>query len=332
MTNFPVTASTLSATALGTLVKQQYNLTDDFKCSLFRTGINHTYFIKNKNTTYVLRVYCLNWRTKQEILEEVKILELLKNSGLGVSYALTDKNKSVLQKVQAPEGERYAVLFSFAKGEKVRFIDNDTCFAIGTLMGKIHNVTMGKTIARINYTEETLVTKPYKFATQYFDADLPEMEYIKAQGKLVDDSFKNVINKDIPKGIIHLDIWYDNMSITDTREITIFDFDFCGNGYLVLDVAYFCKQLFHIETDKEVYQLKVKEFLKGYQKQRVLSKQEIEFIPIAATAIWLFYLGVQAQRFDWSNIFLSKNYLKMYVGRLKNWNTYCNENKNAFTL
>lgn len=332
MTNFPVTASTLSATALSTLVKQQYNLTDDFKCSLFRTGINHTYFLKNKNTSYVLRVYFHNWRTKQEILEEVKLLELLKNNGLGVSYALTDKNSCVIQKIQAPEGERYAVLFSFAEGDKIRSIDHNTCFAIGRLMGKIHNVTMGKTIARINYTAETLVSKPYNFTTQYFDTNLPEMEYIKTQGKVVKKTFKNVTHKNIPKGIIHLDIWYDNMSITNNREITIFDFDFCGNGYLVLDVAYFCKQLFHIETDKETYQLKVKEFLKGYQKQRALSKEEIEFIPIAANAIWLFYLGVQAQRFDWSNIFLSENYLKMYLGRLKNWNTYCSENKNAFML
>ncbi|MGJ8734180.1 MAG: phosphotransferase [Cellulophaga sp.] len=332
MTNFPVTTSTLSATALGTLVKHQYNLTEDFKCSLFRTGINHTYFLKNINTTYVLRVYCYNWRTKQEILEELKLLELLKNSGLSVSYALADKNNNLIQKIQAPEGERYAVLFSFAEGEKVRFIDNNTCFTIGTLMGKIHNVTKEKTIARINYTTEALVTKPYNFTSKYFDANLPEMEYIRAQGQKVEESFKNLIHTKIPKGIIHLDIWYDNMSITNNKEITIFDFDFCGNGYLVLDVAYFCKQLFHIETDKEVYQLKLKEFLKGYQKQRVLSKEEVDFIPIAANAIWLFYLGVQAQRFDWSNIFLSKNYLKMYIGRLENWNTYCSKNKNAFTL
>ncbi|APU10069.1 homoserine kinase [Cellulophaga lytica] len=329
MTSFPVTASTLSATALCKLVKEKYQLTEDFKCLLYRTGINHTYFIKNKHNTYVLRVYCYNWRTKQEILEELKLLELLKDNQHSVSYALTDKNKNFIQQIQAPEGIRYAVLFSFAEGGKVRFLDHQTTFAIGALMGEIHNTTVNKTIARVNYTTETLTTKPYSFTLKYFDAKLPEMEYIREVGKKVEVAFKN---KKIPEGIIHLDIWYDNMAITDNRKITIFDFDFCGNGYLVLDVAYFCAQLFHIETDKEAYKLKIKEFLKGYQTKTKLSKTEIDLIPIAATAVWLFYLGVQSQRFDWSNIFLTENYLKMYLGRLKNWMNFCEENPNTFTL
>ena len=332
MTHFPATVSTLSATALGLLVKEQYNLSSDFTCTLFRTGINHTYFLKNKDTTYVLRVYSCNWRSKQEILEEVKLLELLKRNELSVSYALKDKNSAYLQTIHAPEGKRYAVLFSFAEGGKVRFIDHKTSFAVGALMGKIHNVTIHKTVARVNYTTDTLVHKPYDFLKTYFSEDLPELKFVKAQGEQVTNTFKDIVLDDIPKGIIHLDIWYDNMSITDNREITIFDFDFCGNGYLVLDVAYFCMQLFHIETDKEAYELKVKEFLKGYQKQRALTKQELDLIPTAGKAIWLFYLGVQAQRFDWSNIFLSENYLKMYLGRLKNWTSFCEENPNVFIV
>ena len=68
--------------------------------------------------------------------------------------------------------------------------------------------------------------------------------------------------------------------------------------------------------------LKKDHFLKGYQSIRTLSGEEIELIPEAASAIWIFYLGVQSQRFDWSNIFLTENYLKMYVGRMQSWITY----------
>tara|TARA_R110002049_G_scaffold50539_19_gene143482 strand:- start:4177 stop:5175 length:999 start_codon:yes stop_codon:yes gene_type:complete len=332
MTDFPAIASTLSATALGLLVKEQYNLREDFTCSLYRTGINHTYFIKNKDTTYVLRVYCHNWRSKQEILEEIKLLELLKNSGLSVSYALPTKHNRYLQTIQAPEGKRYAVLFSFAEGGKIRYIDHDTSYAIGTLMASIHKTTIGKTVARENYTTATLISKPYRFLKNYFFKDLPEMKFIREQGYKVSNTFKNIASTNIPKGIVHLDIWYDNMSITNNSEITLFDFDFCGNGYLVLDVAYFCTQLFHIETDKTEYELKIKKFLKGYQEQRTLTKEEIDLIPMAATAIWLFYLGVQAQRFDWSNIFLSENYLKMYLDKLKNWERYCEANPAVFII
>jgi Ser/Thr protein kinase RdoA (MazF antagonist) len=106
-------------------------------------------------------------------------------------------------------------------------------------------------------------------------------------------------------GIVHLDIWYDNLSVNKENEITIFDFDNCGNGLLILDIGYFCKQLFFIEYDKNEYELKTGSFLNGYQKIRNLSEKEIKLIPEVGASIFVFYLGVQAQRFDWSNIFFT---------------------------
>jgi Ser/Thr protein kinase RdoA (MazF antagonist) len=91
---------------------------------------------------------------------------------------------------------------------------------------------------------------------------------------------------------------------------------------LIFDIAYFCKQLFHIEANKDDYELKVESFLNGYQNIRTLSEEEIKIIPDAGAAIWIFYLGVQSQRFDWSNIFLTENYLKMFIGRMKSWIEY----------
>ncbi len=88
------------------------------------------------------------------------------------------------------------------------------------------------------------------------------------------------------------------MAITGEKEITIFDFDFCGNGKQIIDVAYFCKQLFFIEPDKDVYELKVQNFLNGYKKERDLSEKELKLIPKAGASVFIFYLGVQAQRFD----------------------------------
>jgi hypothetical protein len=48
----------------------------------------------------------------------------------------------------------------------------------------------------------------------------------------------------------------------------------------------------------------------------------MNLIPEVGASIFIFYLGVQAQRFDWSNIFFTENYLKMYVGRIRNWMEY----------
>ena len=64
-------------------------------------------------------------------------------------------------------------------------------------------------------------------------------------------------------------------------------------------------------------------FLKGYNITRGITYDELLLIPKAAAAIWIFYLGVQCQRFDWSNVFLTENYLKLaYVPKIKAWLEY----------
>ena len=322
MTHFPVTTSTLSDKALAQLVIEKYSLNENSTCQLFRTGINHTYFISDNETKYVLRVYFYNWRSKSQIHEEINLLHLLKENHTSISFPIADKKGNFIQDINAPEGIRHAVLFSFAEGKKIRFMDATICFSIGSLMAKIHTITANQSIDRINYNLETLVQLPYEYAKQYFPETIPEMEFIKKQSKKISKTFEKIDSNKVTKGIVHMDIWYDNMNIKDQNEPTIFDFDFCGNGLLIFDVAYFCKQLFHIEVNKDEYELKVQSFLKGYQSIRTLSEEEIKMIPDAATAIWIFYLGIQSQRFDWSNIFLTENYLKMYIGRMKSWIEY----------
>jgi Ser/Thr protein kinase RdoA (MazF antagonist) len=324
MSTFPVVASILSPTELGEFVIAQYGLAPKFVCKLFRTGMNHTYFISNTKETYVIRVYSHNWRSKSEIIEEIKLLKLLKDTNLNVSFPIPSVNGEFIQELNAPEGIRHLVVFSFAEGEKIRFMDKETCFSIGSFMANFHNATLNKTIDRISYDKETLIELPYHHLKPFFSEKLPEMEFIKEIGEIFQKSdFENTRN-----GVVHMDIWYDNMAVTDENDITLFDFDFCGNGAQILDVGYFCKHLFHIETDKEEYELKMNRFLKGYQSVRPLSSHELKLIPKAGLAVYVFYLGIQEQRFDWSNIFLTENYLKMvYEARLKSWIAYTNITK-----
>jgi len=318
MTTFPVLVSTLSEKELGLFITEKYQLNENFICKLFRTGVNHTYFISDNETKFVIRVYCYKWRTNKEIEQELELLILLKNNSLTVSHPIADKNGNFIQEINAPEGIRYVVVFSYAKGEKIRFMSNETCYSIGSLMAKIHNITENKKIDRVNYDFEMFLNNSYNYLKTFFTEDLDEMKFLKEIGSKIPKRIKECNFLENQNGIVHLDIWYDNLSVNNENEITIFDFDNCGNGLLILDIGYFCKQLFFIESDKNEYELKAKSFLNGYQKIRHLSENEIKLIPEAGASIFVFYLGVQAQRFDWSNIFLTENYLKMFVARIRN--------------
>jgi Ser/Thr protein kinase RdoA (MazF antagonist) len=322
MTTFPVTTSTLSELELGKFITERYTLSDNYVCKLFRTGVNHTYFITGTETKYVARVYCHNWRTITEIEEEIKLLKLLQDNNLSVSSAIPDINGSYIQEINAPEGLRYMVLFTYATGEKIRFMTNESCSSIGSLMAKIHNTTVNKKLERVNYNSEVLLSQSYENLTLFFSEDLDEMKQIREFNEKIAEQFREYDKQENSKGIIHVDIWYDNLSIAGENEITLFDFDNCGNGWLILDVGYFCKQLFFIETDKIQYESKIKSFISGYLKERELADHSLEVIPATGAAIFIFYLGIQARRLDWSNIFLTKNYLNMMIERIRFWMDY----------
>ena len=151
------------------------------------------------------------------------------------------------------------------------------------------------------------------------------MQFVRQAGHYVTTLFQQPDTTALRQGVVHLDLWYDNMNIDTDATVTIFDFDFCGNGWLLLDVAYCTMQLFHTEADKEVFRQKLNSFYHGYEAVSSLSGQEKELLPAAGLAVWIFYLGVQSRRFDnWSNIFLTKNYLTHYLGMAKSWLSYHN--------
>ncbi|GAB3166094.1 phosphotransferase [Telluribacter humicola] len=323
MSVFPVTNSTLSATHVGQFLINTYGLSPETICTLFRTGINHSYIVTDGSRKFVFRVYSLNWRTEQEIAEELRLLDLLQVQGVSVSYAVADANEQLIQSLPAPEGLRYGVLFTFAEGKKVRDFSLETSYQLGALIARLHQVTEGLILDRATYDLDTLVHLPYTYARRFFAEDNPEMQYIRKAEDYLRAEFDKIDVSQVRRGAVHLDLWYDNMNITNTLEITLFDFDFCGNGYLFYDLAYTIMQLYYTEPDKEKYQKKLESFLAGYESITPIYAEEKKWLSLAGLAIWIFYLGVQSQRFDnWSNVFLSENYLKRYIGMAKEWLHY----------
>ncbi len=101
-----------------------------------------------------------------------------------------------------------------------------------------------------------------------------------------------------------------------------------------LDIAYYILQLHNIEKyESKKYQPKVDSFIKGYESITQISIEEIRPIPMLGLSFYFFYLGVQCERYyNWSNSFLSENYLKRYInGRIKRYYDICKPggNKNS---
>ena len=318
MTHFPVINSNLSATHIGLFLQEKYSFSQDTKCQLIKAGINDTYLVTDNSDKFVFRVYSLNWRSKTEIDEEIKMLNQLKENAISISYPLSDKENNYIQILSAPEGERFAVLFTFASGEKQHLISEETHFQIGQLIARIHRITHDQKVNRVEYSPEVILIDSLKKLSSFLTNDTAEMNFMKSAQSYLFKEFKNADTSKIREGVVHLDIWFDNLNITNDNKVTIFDFDFCGNGWLCLDIAYYILQLHNIEKyEAKDYQPKVDSFLKGYESITPISAEEKRLIPILGVSLYFFYLGVQCQRYDnWSNSFLSENYLKRFINGL----------------
>jgi Ser/Thr protein kinase RdoA (MazF antagonist) len=313
---FPVTNSTLSSTHIGLFLQEKYGLSTDASCSLLKTGINDSYLITDNTSKYVFRIYSLNWRTEIEILEEIRLLNLLKQNNIPVSFPMADIKGIYIQQLNAPEGNRFGVLFSFAKGEKLLNFPASLHYKVGAIMARMHQLTGALHLERVTYSQEVVLQDSFEHLKKFLPADTEEMDFMVSAQKYLLGEFEKLNEQELRTGAVHMDIWFDNLSI-DKEEITLFDFDFCGNGMLCYDIAYYILQLNSTEKDEAECKLKTEAFLAGYESITQISAEEKRIIPMLGVSLYFFYLGIQCQRFDnWSNTFLNESYLKRFINLL----------------
>lgn len=320
---FQVINSTLSANKLRDLIRYKYDLSENADCKLFRAAMNHLYIVTDGVKKYVFRVYTHDWRTKLEIDEELRFLLHLKNSNTPVAYPIRDIADELVQEFHAPEGKRYGVLFSYAKGLKTARFTADTSFYVGKGLAKVHQAAENFTLNRINYNIQTLQDESLIRTKLFFKGSSDEVQFLESLSNFLKTKFNNLNEKQIRSGAVHLDVWFDNMHIDKEKEVTFFDFDFCGNGWLCLDISYFLYQLFLTNPNENDYSVKAESFLKGYESESKISEEEKKLLPYACLAIMIYYISIQCDRFEyWTNIFLNEDHLKRFVGNLKRWITY----------
>lgn len=319
----PVISSILSPDYLAAFFVLHYGFGKSATCKILKTGINHTYLLSTPTAKFILRVYCHGWRTESEIAEELNLLNFLTEHGFSVAYPIRDREGKYINQLKAPEGDRFAVLFSFADGETIRVPSEEVSYQLGTAMAKMHQLTVNKPIHRKAYNAASLVSWALQATRNHFDAPSEEMQYFERADAKISAVFEQADAATLRYGIVHLDLWYENMKIRNGTDITIFDFDNCGNGWLFLDMAYSLMTLYRNEPNKENFESKRESFYKGYESVTPISSEEKRLIPYGGLAIWLHYTGIHVQRFnDFSNQFLSPEFLKYWMQTVNQWMKY----------
>lgn len=316
-----ISQSIIDESYLGSFLLEQYQLRTNASCQLIKTWVNDTYLLESNLKKYIFRIYRLNWRTKKEIDEELRWINLLKEKNISVSFPILDLDKNYIQYINAPEGKRYGVLFSFAEGEKQLQISPKFHYDIGKMMAKIHQVSEGQHLERIHYSPQVLIFDSFDKIKKQIASNSQEFDFLVKTQQQLSIFFNEIKKEKMRSGAVHLDIWADNLNIDNNNNITLFDFDFCGNGFLVLDIAYHVAMLFLFESDLDKMNEKLQKFYQGYESILVISEEEKKAIPAFGTSLLLFYLGFQCERF--SAVFVNKIYVKGFINsRIKRWIEY----------
>ncbi|MDF2434428.1 MAG: hypothetical protein JWP44_4059 [Mucilaginibacter sp.] len=329
---FPTQYSTLSAAALKDALEPRYGLSD-MNCRLLIRNVSDTYLLKNNasDEKYIFKIYRDNHRKLEEIKAEVELLNLLSDNGARVSYPLKAINGDQIQSFNAAEGTRYGVLFSFAQGKVIYDMTNSQLETLGTQMAKIHQITANIDLhyKRKSYDIDTTILQPLQILeTAFRQYDLEEeYSWLKTTAAQVVERLKEFDTETFSYGYCHYDFFPKNFHFAENGDITFFDFDFAGKGYLAWDITSFAIHPFLQQNYGQINRLEASQmmetFLSAYKKIKSVSNQEIDAVPYLGFGFWVFYLGFQYESFDdWSNTFFGKKFISDRIALIKKWMEY----------
>ena len=303
---FPVEYSSLSSKALLESIIINYDIDSNSSITFLKRGFNDTYLISGKELLnsaeygsnekegqnrrekkYILRVYKYMWRSIESIETEIKLLNHLKDNTVSVSFPIKDKQATFIQTIQAPEGIRYGVLFSFAEGMPLRKLSAEQSFLLGAETGKIHTLTKNKSFGATahNYDIKTQFENTLSILKPVLINHTEQYNYLVQLKADFIAMFNSIDKKELRTGICHGDLQAENFHITLDDQFTFFDFDFFGTGYLAYDIGVFM-WYDHKNKTPEI----ITAFLKGYQTREKLSSAELKLLPYFSTLRALFQM------------------------------------------
>jgi Ser/Thr protein kinase RdoA (MazF antagonist) len=251
-------------------------------------------------------------RQEKEIEAEIDMLNYLQKHGQPVSYAMQMTSGAYLTVVDAPEGVRYAVLFSEAAG-KPPSLDVGECLQYGEIVANIHACMdqQPEDTRRPHLDLTQLIDEPLLYIKDFMSHRLQDFEHLQRAGDLVKSRIDGLLPKTTPEyGFCHGDHHGSNVHRDSDGKMTVFDFDCYGYGWRAYDVAIFLWQISGSQRSKVggKEDERWEAFLEGYSKVRRLTTDELEatklFVPIRR--IW--WMGIHTRltetigSFPWHNL------------------------------
>jgi len=242
---------------------------------------NSNYLVHTESGPFILTLY--EKRVRPEDLPYfLALMEHLAARGISCPLPVRDREGRILKTLAA----RPAALISFLKGLWARRPGIGHCAGLGQALAKFHLAGLDFPMARDNDLSLPGWRTLFEEVRDSADGVIPglkdeiasELDYLGANWAA-----------DLPKGVIHADLFPDNVFFLDDRLSGVIDFYFACNDMLAYDVAV-CLNAWCFEPDGSFNITKARVMLQAYQRERPLTAPELDALPLLARGAALRFL------------------------------------------
>jgi homoserine kinase type II len=193
-------------------------------------------------------------------------------------------------KAYRPLAGRPAAITTFLHGLSPRRIEVRHCAPVGEALAGLHVAGRDFAVARPNALSVAGWRPLFDGARRHIDGVLAS----ELQAEL--DFFEANWPADLPSGVIHADLFSDNVFFLHDKLSGLIDFYFACNDAFAYDVA-ICLNAWCFEPDRSFNATKARALLQGYGRVRPLSDRERAVLPLLARGSALRFL--MTRLYDW---------------------------------
>jgi homoserine kinase type II len=251
---------------------------------------NSNFMLQTDQGPYILTLY--EKRVNPDDLPFfIDLMRHLSAKGLSCPVPIAGVDGAPLREIAG----RPACIISFLKGQWPRKIHPYHCFEVGKALANMHVAGMDFPHSRAN-TLNLASWRPLfqSCAAQAHDI-LPRLAIdFDAELAFLDENWPSAL----PTGIIHADLFPDNVFFMQDECSGLIDFYFACEDQFAYDLA-ICMNAWCFEYDGAFNTTKARQLLSGYCKNRSLSSEELKALPILCRGAAMRFLLTRL--YDWIN-------------------------------
>ena len=258
-----------------------------------KKGIENTnYLLKSKNKRFILTIFEKRV-SKKEIPFFMKLMDRLNDSKINCPKPLKNKDGKYLIKLK----NKTACIVTFLQGKDKKVLNLKNCYDVGKAIAQMHLSTNKIKLFRKNSMSVknlNSLLKSLKFRSKKFSN-------IDKFLKINFDDIKKKWPEKLPRGIIHGDLFVDNIFFKKNELSGFIDFYFAANDYFMYEIAICINALCFdkINTKFKINKSKIKNLIKGYENIKKISVKEKKSLNILCRGAALRYLLTRL--YDYTN-------------------------------